>query len=141
MAGVKEAHRTEKLGSLLRSKGFCWLATSHNKMGIWSHSGNVISLEASSPWLCLAPELWEGTPAEASALADQAGQYGDRRQELVFIGTGLRHSVIQDILDACLLQDEEMRATPQEWHESMSANNRFSFSGPVIQDVTTGEFV
>ena len=35
-------------------------------------------------------------------------EYKDRRQEIVFIGHGMKRDVIQDILDQCLLTDEEM---------------------------------
>ena len=50
---------------------------------------------------------------------DQDYPYGDRCQELVFIGKDLKHRVMQRILDTCLLTDEEMalgeRAWQSEW--------------------------
>ena len=41
-------------------------------------------------------------------------EYSDRCQELVFIGQGLKHEAVQEILDRCLLDDEEMEAGPDK---------------------------
>jgi G3E family GTPase len=39
---------------------------------------------------------------------DFAGQWGDRRQEIVFIGEGIDARQISQALDECLLNDKEM---------------------------------
>lgn len=44
--------------------------------------------------------------------------YKDRRQELVFIGHGMKRDVIQKLFDDCLLTDEEMSLGPEAWKES-----------------------
>ena len=46
-------------------------------------------------------------------------QYGDRRQELVFIGQGLNHSFIQSRLHQCLLTNAEMVLGPDTWKETL----------------------
>ena len=51
-------------------------------------------------------------------------KYADRRQELVFIGQGLKHEAIQGILDRCLLNDLEMDLGPEKWEESMADLDR-----------------
>ena len=44
---------------------------------------------------------------------------GVRRQELVFIGQGLRSGDIQGLLDKCLLNDQEMLLGPEGWKQTM----------------------
>ena len=44
--------------------------------------------------------------------------YGDRCQELVFIGKDLKHRVMQRILDTCLLTDEEMEMGERAWQKN-----------------------
>ncbi|XYI04228.1 GTP-binding protein [Sorangium sp. So ce1128] len=41
--------------------------------------------------------------------------WGDRRQELVFIGVDMAREELTSDLDACLLTEEEMAAGPSGW--------------------------
>ena len=50
-AAAKKKLRIEKIGDLLRSKGFLWVATSNAFMGGWQQAGNVLRLEAEGPWM------------------------------------------------------------------------------------------
>merc|ERR1712048_1304984 len=76
-------------------------------------------------WLCETPEQWKGTETEDVVMSDirkedgTEHEYGDRRQELVFIGMGLKHEAIQNLLDQCLLNDDEMKQGPEKWEEDM----------------------
>ena len=47
-------------------------------------------------------------------------EYKDRRQEIVFIGHGMKREVIQKILDECLLTDKEMALGPEMWKDTMA---------------------
>ncbi|PJF35945.1 MAG: hypothetical protein CUN49_07915 [Candidatus Thermofonsia Clade 1 bacterium] len=102
---------------VLRSKGFFWLATRHNTVGVWSQAGQVITTESGGTWWAAtprheypeAPELL----AEIESLMD--GPFGDRRQELVIIGRQLDQAALRAALDACLLTDAEMALGVRAW--------------------------
>ena len=75
--------------------------------------------------MCLVPEVWEGSSSEELVLKDmkdEAGefyQHKDRRQEIVFIGHRMKREKIQELMDECLLTDEEMTLGPEKWKETM----------------------
>merc|ERR1712013_260537 len=125
----KQKKRTDMIGGLMRSKGFIWIATSQYFMGSWQQAGNVLRIQPAKPWLCEMRHKWQGTPFEATALkemSDENGKewpYGDRMQEIVFIGKELNHEVIQSLLDNCLLSDEEMEMGPMMWQEAWYESN------------------
>ena len=50
-------------------------------------------------------------------MAHFQGSDGDRRQEIVFIGTNMNVEAIHAELDACLLSDEEMVEYRNHWAE------------------------
>merc|ERR1712045_666995 len=124
-AMVKQKKRTELMGELLRSKGFLWMATAHDVIGGWQQAGNVLRIEPENQWMCLVPDIWRGTSSEAAVLEDlnkpsgEEWEYQDRRQEIVFIGHGMKTAAIQDLLDQCLLTEKEMALGPEQWKETM----------------------
>ena len=76
------------LEGVLRSKGFCWLASSDADAFYWSHAGAAFEASATAPW-------W------------RVGD-GERRTALAFIGAGgVDAARIDAALDACLLEDRE----------------------------------
>jgi len=123
IAGEKKKVRVKMMGELLRSKGFVWVASSHDVMGGWQQAGNIIRVESEGPWMCNIPDAWKDTPNEELVVKDMKDadgkeyKFSDRRQELVFIGIKLKHKAIQTCLDDCLLTDEEMSEGPEKWAE------------------------
>ncbi|MGL6073040.1 MAG: zinc metallochaperone GTPase ZigA [Fimbriiglobus sp.] len=106
-----------QLKGLLRSKGFCWIATRPDWVGAWSQAGQVAELSPHAVWWDTVPEAdWPAdSETRAGILAQFEGQYGDRRQELVFIGRKIDEAVFRAALDACLLTDAEMTGGPTSW--------------------------
>lgn len=78
-------------------------------------------------WAAVPQKQWPKEPARRDAILrtfdrrpgeDAAGGpwYGDRRQELVFIGgSGMRRAEIVRALEGCLLRDDEWAQGPLGW--------------------------
>ncbi|MFI5499881.1 GTP-binding protein [Nocardia asteroides] len=82
------------LRGMLRSKGFCWIASRPELAAIWSQAGPNLTFEPGAWW---------------STLEVPAGQ------EIVFIGVRLDAPAIRRELDAALLTDAELAAGPAAW--------------------------
>ena len=90
--------RTQEFGALFRSKGFLWMANSHDKIGVLGHAGNTISIALPTTWAVLHPMAYLGSAQEKEKLRqDWDGPFGDRRIELVFIGVNLKHTKLQQV--------------------------------------------
>jgi G3E family GTPase len=104
-------------GTLLRSKGYFWLASRHAMAGTWSQAGGIMHHAAAGRWWAdVPPENWPDDPLILTEIRqDWAEPYGDRRQELVFIGQQLHEPTLRLELDTCLLTDEELAEGPEAW--------------------------
>ena len=100
--------------SLLRSKGFIWMATSGAAAYFMSHAGQYLELMVLGRWWAdIKRDDWPpGAESEIMVDFDKSGTHGDRRQELVFIGQfgtgGNSKKALEEALDSCLLSDSEM---------------------------------
>lgn len=95
-----------ELDTVLRSKGLAWLATRPDLAAVWAQAGGVFSLEAGGAW-----EVAEPAPDDDHLHAE----FGERRQELVFIGIELDRSRLVAALDHCLLTQAEAALGPAAW--------------------------
>ena len=117
---LKRKIRTEAIGSLLRMKGYMWQGNSHDLIGYISTAGNVSRIESPGRWACLETSSYMGNPEDLEAIRKNwVVPYGDRRQELIFIGQDLKHEKIQQLLDACLFPDETMALGVDGWKATM----------------------
>lgn len=107
----------EKMPGVIRVKGFFWLASRHNHAGIWSQAGHAFRDDLAGRWWASLPkDEWPEEPVaqeEIHRLHEEP--YGDRRQELVFIGAGMDRQWIEQRLNQCLLDDVEMRMGQMGW--------------------------
>lgn len=123
--------------NLLRSKGIYWLGTRPKNYGTWSQAGLYSMLSNGGMWVCAFPENERTREMKSmknyEALMEQ--EFGDRGQEVVFIG---RFSKVDDeiqkirsALDACLLTDDEMdeyrREAIDEWDDPFEPWSFYTF--------------
>lgn len=102
---------------VLRAKGFMWLATKHDLIGVYSQAGNCVTLEPERPWYAALPKHnWPDDEASLRAIANLWQEpFGDRMQEVVFIGVDMDREAIESRLNACLLTAEEMAMPVEGW--------------------------
>lgn len=93
---------------LIRAKGHFWLATRPEWIGLMSIAGIQRRVEAKGFWWATVPRAhWPRHPQFNSLIERHwSTVWGDRRQELVFIGIDLERSSIRQALDDCLIGPE-----------------------------------
>lgn len=79
---------------VLRSKGFCWIASRPTIAAIWSQAGPNLTIDPA--------QYWSGTEITPG-------------QEIVFIGIKLDRDKIHQLLDGALLTDAELIQGQQAW--------------------------
>lgn len=95
------------LPGVIRAKGLFWLATRPNWVAEFSMAGALSSVEPIGTWWASVPqERWPQGEGVETYLADHwCEPYGDRRQELVFIGAGIDWAALKARLDTALLPE------------------------------------
>ena len=90
---------------VLRAKGHLWLATRPDQLCHLSWTGRQRRMEPHGQWWAAVPRiLWPNHRVFHDMLRRHWSPiWGDRRQELVFIGTGIDEAGIRAALDACLI--------------------------------------
>lgn len=120
LASEVQQIRTKEFGLLCRSKGFVWMANSNDLMGSFGQAGNIVTMETQGLWSVLRSISYKGTEKEKAMIRKNWQKpWGDRRQELVFIGVSLNHKKIQTVLDECLLTNEEFAQGLDYWKATM----------------------
>ena len=120
------------LSTVMRAKGYCWLSNYHNLMIEWNQAGTKVNFSYAGKWLAAMPVKQWGPWAEDPDVVKQVKQkafvskYGDRRQQLVFIGTRkMNIPKMKKALDACLVTKEQYNQGPQWWKTNIPDSFNF----------------
>ncbi len=102
---------------VVRAKGFFWLATRPQWVGELEVAGSQVITQRMGRWWASIPKhLWpEDGTFEEHVAQHWTENFGDRRQQLVFIGIGTDEAHIRKRLDACLLNVDSY--DPDAWRD------------------------
>lgn len=99
--------------TIIRSKGLFWLASRPEQALVWSQAGGSLRADSAGVWWCSMP--FEKRTQFASFLENQqviesswSNTFGDRNNEIVFIGQDMDQEQIESDLKKCLLTREEL---------------------------------
>ena len=114
--------------SVIRSKGVFWMASRPDQAVLWSQAGGSLKAEIYGRW-------WASVPMKQRAMSEAYlenqemiqskwdKQWGDRMNELVFIGQDMEKEKMMADLDQCLMTDLEI--------EGMKAGTEFLDEWPI----------
>ena len=122
----REAERkVSPFAGVLRSKGFSWFAPNiwqgpdaddwkHDTAMYWSHAGKHFEIVAAGKWWGtitsqkMKSHHFSKDMDEYERITSEnfiSEEFGDRRQEIVFIGVNIDEKEITNALDSCLVSD------------------------------------
>jgi G3E family GTPase len=96
---------------VVRAKGHFWIATRPDWVGEISQAGAQVTSQGLGRWWAAVPkDRWpDGDAFERIVRAKWDAEWGDRRQELVFIGIDMDRRWIETQLDRCLVPQKRFR--------------------------------
>jgi G3E family GTPase len=115
----KLLHEEAAWKGVLRSKGFFWLASRPSVIGMWSQAGASGNVSAGGMWYGALPrDEWPTDDETREQLErDWVEPWGDRRQELVVIGTNMNELELRRLFDRALLTPAELDRGVESWME------------------------
>ena len=100
--------------NIIRSKGLFWLASRPNQALIWSQAGESLRAESAGVWW--SSMTFQERIQSISFVENQEEiekdwdiRYGDRKNEIVFIGKNMDQELITKELNMCLLNEIELQ--------------------------------
>ncbi len=111
--------------SIIRSKGLFWLASRPDQALVWGQAGGSLKADSAGVWWSSMP--FESRIQQMSFVENQKQiesnwdiHFGDRKNEIVFIGQNMNETLIRSHLDSCLLTDKELAT--QQWKKGYEDN-------------------
>lgn len=103
--------------SIIRSKGFFWVASNPSVVGLWSQAGRTSTIEARGQWLAsMEFDEWDIDEEELKEVKSKWHKdFGDRVQEIVFIGQKFDENKIREMLNWALLNETELANGKEFW--------------------------
>jgi len=104
---------------VVRAKGFFWLASRMGVVGSISQAGVMREHGPAGGWWAAVPEGLDESDPDVTSMLDTlwVEPWGDRRQELVFIGQNLDREGLETRLENCLLSTDEMTLGESRWRD------------------------
>ena len=100
--------------SVIRSKGLFWLASRPKQALIWGQAGGSLKADSAGVWWSSMP--FKNRIQQIAFIENQDEieknwdkTYGDRKNEIVFIGQNMNEDLIRSHLESCLLSKGELQ--------------------------------
>ncbi|GAB3676533.1 CobW family GTP-binding protein [Halopiger thermotolerans] len=94
---------------IVRAKGTAWIADTEMRVAI-AQAGPSIRATAQGPWIASLPEVERDMYRSNRPNLEWHDEHGDRRTELVFIGTDYDEAALRERLEDALVTDAEWQA-------------------------------
>ncbi len=111
--------------SVIRSKGLFWLASRPDQALLWGQAGGSLKADSAGVWWSSMPfenriQQMPFVENQQEIESDWDISFGDRKNEIVFIGQNMNETIIRSHLDGCLSTDKELAT--QEWEKGYEDN-------------------
>ena len=100
--------------SIIRSKGLFWLSSRPDQALIWGQAGGSLKADSAGVWW--SSMTFDRRIQQVSFIENQQQiesdwdiNFGDRKNEIVFIGQNMNENLIKSHLDSCLSTEEELK--------------------------------
>jgi len=111
--------------TIIRSKGLFWLASRPGQAIVWGQAGGSLRAEPAGVWWSSMPfeqriQYYGFVENQVVIEENWDKTFGDRKNEIVFIGQEMNEAQIRADLDACLATDDEIAT--DKWRRGYEDN-------------------